>query len=399
MDRVITSDAYHGAMNPRLRIIAATTLLAIASSLLSVGIAAAAREFPAGDERYHTYAELTDRLHAIAADHPDIVQLGSIGKSYQGRELWLLKISDHVATDEPEPEVLVTALTHAREHMTVEQALALIGWLVDGYGTNPRTTAIVDSTELWVIPELNPDGGEWDIRGGRYHHWRKNRQPTPGTSAIGTDLNRNYGYRFDCCGGSSDSPTSLIYHGPRPFSAPETDAERRWILSRRIGGVQQLRLELNLHTAAEYVLYPYGYTTRAVPRDMTGADHLALRALARGVAARNGYRAMQGARWYITDGTSGDWAYARQGIFPLTMELSPARSTNPDRFYLPDEQIGPVTERNRKALLWFLEQAGCRTAAAGQEPSCSATTTSARIPARVHDERPARASGVADVAD
>lgn len=263
MDRVITSDAYHGAMNPRLRIIAATTLLAIASSLLSVGIAAAAREFPAGDERYHTYAELTDRLHAIAADHPDIVQLGSIGKSYQGRELWLLKISDHVATDEPEPEVLVTALTHAREHMTVEQALALIGWLVDGYGTNPRTTAIVDSTELWVIPELNPDGGEWDIRGGRYHHWRKNRQPTPGTRAIGTDLNRNYGYRFDCCGGSSD----------------------------------------------------------------------------------------------------------------------------------------PVTERNRKALLWFLEQAGCRTAAAGQEPSCSATTTSARIPARVHDERPARASGVADVAD
>ena len=342
--------------------------------LLGAGVASpamAASEFPVGDERYHTYRELTDELHQLATDHPGIVALSSLGKSDRGRDLWLLKISDNVTTDEPEPEVLVTALTHAREHLTVEQALALIGWLVDGYGTNARTTAIVDATELWVIPELNPDGAEFDIKHRRYHHWRKNRQPTPGSSAVGTDLNRNYGYRWDCCGGSSDSPWASMYHGPKPFSAPETTAERAWILSRRQGGVQQLRLELNLHTAGEWVLYPYGYTTKAVPADMVPDDRAAMRALAQGMASRNGYRAKQAARWYITDGGAGDWSYGRLRLFAFTMELAPRAPKDPDRFYLPDERIGPETEGNRDALLWFLEQAGCRYAAAGLEPACS----------------------------
>jgi hypothetical protein len=218
---------------------------------------------------------------------------------------------------------------------------------------------------------LNPDGAEYDIHGGTYHHWRKNRQPTPGTTAIGTDLNRNYGYRFDCCGGSSDNPSSLLYHGPAPFSAPETRAERDWILSRRIGGVQQLRLELNLHSAGEYVLFPYGYTTAALPADMVADDRAGMRAIAKGIAGRNGYRAMQAARWYITDGSANDWSYGRQRIFSLTMELYPHAPADPNRFYPPDERIGPETERNRDALLWFLEQAGCRSAAAGLEPACS----------------------------
>ena len=92
-----------------------------------------------------------------------------MGRSYEGRELWMLKISDNVATDESEPEVLITGLTHAREHLTVEQALAVIHWLVDGYGSSQRITRIVNTTELWIVPMLNPDGGQWDIRSGKYH--------------------------------------------------------------------------------------------------------------------------------------------------------------------------------------------------------------------------------------
>ena len=73
-------------------------------------------------------------IHAVAAAHPSIVQVFSIGKSYQGRELWAAKISDNVATDEDEPEVLFDALHHAREHFTVEQALYLLHLLADNYG-------------------------------------------------------------------------------------------------------------------------------------------------------------------------------------------------------------------------------------------------------------------------
>ena len=73
-------------------------------------------------------------IQAVEAAHPDIVHVFSIGKSYQGRDIWAAKISDNVATDEAEPEVLFDALHHAREHLTIEQALYLLHLLADDYG-------------------------------------------------------------------------------------------------------------------------------------------------------------------------------------------------------------------------------------------------------------------------
>ena len=60
-------------------------------------------------------------IQAAQTAHPDIVQIRSIGKSYQGRDLWVAKVSDNVATDEPEPEVMFDSLHHAREHLSLEQ--------------------------------------------------------------------------------------------------------------------------------------------------------------------------------------------------------------------------------------------------------------------------------------
>ena len=58
--------------------------------------------------------------------------------------------------------------------------LRILHWLSDGYGTDARITRIVDSREIWIVFAVNPDGAEYDIRGGRFHHWRKNRQPNAG---------------------------------------------------------------------------------------------------------------------------------------------------------------------------------------------------------------------------
>ncbi|MEA2279001.1 MAG: carboxypeptidase, partial [Solirubrobacteraceae bacterium] len=76
------------------------------------------RDFAPSDSAYHTYQEMVDEVTATAAAHPDIVKMFSIGRSYEGRELWAVKISDNVAVDESEPEVLFTANQHAREHIT-----------------------------------------------------------------------------------------------------------------------------------------------------------------------------------------------------------------------------------------------------------------------------------------
>ena len=137
-----------------------------------------------------------------------------IGASYEGRELWAVKISDNVGVDEGEPEVLLSAGQHAREHLTIEMALYLIGELTSRYATDPRIKGIVDSREIWIVPNVNPDGSEYDLTEDRYHAWRKNRQPNPSSEFVGTDLNRNWGFKWGCCGGSSDQFALETYRGP-----------------------------------------------------------------------------------------------------------------------------------------------------------------------------------------
>ena len=163
---------------------------------------------------YHNYPEMVGEIRQAEADFPDIVQVSSIGKSYQGRDIWIVKVSDQVAEDEDEPEVLIDALHHAREHLTTEQALATLRWLTRDYGSNQQITDLVDSREIFIIVALNPDGMQYDLTGDPFRAWRKNRQPNAGPS-VGTDLNRNYAYRWGCCGGSSGNPKSLTYRGAR----------------------------------------------------------------------------------------------------------------------------------------------------------------------------------------
>jgi carboxypeptidase T len=344
-------------------------LALLAALVIAAPVAAAEPNFPAKDSRYHNYPEMVAAIDQAVADYPAIVQKLSIGQSYQGREIWAVKISDNVATDEDEPEVLFDGLHHAREHLTVEQALAILRWMTAGYGSDPRVTRLVDRRETWIVLMVNPDGGQYDLTGSIYRGWRKNRQPNTGTTAVGTDLNRNYDYRWGCCGGSSGSPSSITYRGRSAFSAPETRAVRDFINSRVVGGRQQITAAITFHTAGEEILWPYGYTSADIPIDMTRDDHSALVALGRRMASKNGYRPMQSSGLYITDGDEIDWAYGRHRIFMYTFELYPSHSqvSSIARFYPPDEVIARESERNKDAILYLMEQAGCRYAIIGKD--------------------------------
>ena len=149
--------------------LARATVLAHASSPSTATSVATATEFPAGNEGYHSYTEVTAEVAAVAAAHPSIVSRFSIGKSYQGRDIWAVKISDNVATDEAEPEVMFDGTHHADEHMATEMTLHILHWLADGYGADPRITSIVDTREIWIVFVVNPDGAEFDIAGGHFH--------------------------------------------------------------------------------------------------------------------------------------------------------------------------------------------------------------------------------------
>jgi carboxypeptidase T len=330
--------------------------------------------YPERDAGYHDYREMVAEIHQAAADHPDIVRVFAIGSSYKGRTIWAVEVSDNVGVDEGEPEVMLDALHHAREHLTPEMALYALRLLTDKYGSDTglgrRITDLVDDRRIWIVPMVNPDGLVYDLSGGAYGHgaykgWRKNRQPTPGTSLVGTDLNRNYGYGWT--GGGS--ALAITYPGPRAWSAPETRAIRDFVLGRRSGGVQRIRTYITFHTTGQLVMWPYSRDSRDVPPDMTSLDQRTLVAMGRHMAASNGYTPRQSGDLGNKPGTAIDWMYGSQRIFAFTFELYPALADKVSRFYPPDEIIGRETERNREALLYLIEMAECPYAAIGRATS------------------------------
>ena len=344
-------------------------LIACLIALLGVPAQVHAADYPARDSGYHSYPEMARQIKRIAAEHPDFVRVFSIGRSHQGRELWAAEVSDNVGLDESEPEILFDGLHHAREHLSGEMPIYILDLLTNHYGRKTslgkRVTKLVDRRRTWIVFMVNPDGLQYDLTGSPYRSWRKNRQPTPGSGAVGTDLNRNYGYQFGCCGGSSGSPSARDYRGPRAWSTPEVRAMRGFVNSRVVDGQQRIRTHITFHTAGELVLWPYSYTRRDLPPDMTALDLATFRAMGRTMARSNGYTAKQSSSLYRTDGDMIDWMYARHRIFSFTFELYPTGGGTPRHHYPPDEVIGRETRRNREAVLYLMSRAVCPYGALG----------------------------------
>ncbi|MER0245138.1 M14 family metallopeptidase [Streptomyces sp. HSW2009] len=327
------------------------------------------RDFPADDAGYHNYRETVAAIDAAVAKHPDRIAKKVIGTTVEGRSIHAIKISDNVATDEAEPEVLFTAHQHAREHLTVEMALYLLREFGDKYGKDDRITKAVDGREIWIVPDVNPDGGEYDITGGQYRMWRKNRQPNQGSTAVGTDLNRNWAHKWACCNGSSPNPRADDYRGSAAESAPEVKVVANFVRSRVVGGKQQIKAAIDFHTYGELVLWPYGYTSADTAPGMTQDDHNVFATFGKQLASTNRYSPEQASDLYVTDGSADDWMWATQKIFTYTFEMFGGSGG----FYPPDEVIERETSRNREAVLRLSENADCMYRVIGKEQQyCSA---------------------------
>jgi carboxypeptidase T len=323
-------------------------------------------DFPPADSAYHNYAELSAVVDQVVADHPSIAREMSLGTSHEGRTIMAVKISDNVASDEAEPEILFNSQQHAREHLTVEMAIYLLNLFTDGYGSDSRVTNVVNTREIWIVPTVNPDGSEYDVATGSYRSWRKNRQPNSGSSNVGTDLNRNWSYNWGCCGGSSGSTGSDTYRGPSAFSAPETSRLRDFVNSRVVGGVQQIKANIDFHTYSQLVLWPFGYTTANTAPGLNADQEAVFRTIGQQMAATNGYTPEQSSDLYITDGDSIDWMWGQHGIWAYTFEMYPG-SASGGGFYPPDEVIPAQTSRNREAVLILSEYADCPYRATGKQ--------------------------------
>ncbi|WP_199438939.1 M14 family metallopeptidase [Umezawaea beigongshangensis] len=314
-------------------------------------------DFPSGYAGYHNFAEMTAELRQTVTDHPNLARLTSIGKSYQNRDLWMIKISNAPATDQAKPEVLFTCNQHAREHLTVEMCLRIVQRFTDGYATNAAVKNLVDTREIFVVPSVNPDGAEYDIATGSFRGWRKNVQPN--STATGTDPNRNWGYRWGCCGGSSSSGSSDTYRGTAAFSAPETARLRDHVNSRVVGGVQQITTHIDFHTYSELILWPFGYTYDDTATGLNADQANAFATLGRQMAGSNGYTPQQSSDLYITDGGINDWMWGVHKIWSYTFEMYPASGSGLNGFYPRDTVIAAQTARNDGAVDLLLTYSDC----------------------------------------
>ena len=280
---------------------------------------------------YKDYAAITEHIAQLAKLAPDRVSLHGIGSSIDGRTIWALRIGGGGANATP---MLINGTQHAREWIAAMTTTCVADRLVRDYDRDPKIRAFVDSTTLWVVPVVNPDGYQYSWSSSRY--WRKNRR-----GGYGVDLNRNWSVAFGGSGSSSNK-RSDIYRGEYAFSEPESAAIRD--LAKR----ERPKLAIDFHSYGQLVLYPWNYTSkRADDHDQLTATG---DAMASAIFSQHGvrYTLMSGVELYPAAGTAQDFMYGDIGALAYTIELRPKGRGG---FVLPPEQIRPTCDEGLAAVL------------------------------------------------
>jgi len=269
--------------------------------------------------QYHTYTEMNALLDSLAVAYPSLACIEALGKSFEGRVIRAIKISDNAGVDENEPELLIMGCHHSREIMSVEVPLLFAKYLLLNYGTDPVVTGLVDTREVWIIPMLNVDGHvyvEQNHGGSATTWWIKNRRPN-GDGSYGVDPNRNYGYNWGYDDeGSSPDTWSWQYRGIAPFSERETQAVRNLCM------LHHFILSLSYHSYGEQILFPWGYAALNTP------DNALFFAIGDSLQQGNGYEVGNAASGaiYLTNGDSDDWLYGdaqtKNVVHGFTIELN-----------------------------------------------------------------------------
>jgi carboxypeptidase T len=296
---------------------------------------------------FWTWPEIAARIGELEKAHPAILHRTSLGKTFEGREIPLLKVSDRAAEDEDEPEILLMAGIHPREQQPQIAILDLLDTLLGGYGRDERVTRLVDGREIWILPVLNVDGKVHDMKHGNGKdqgaNWRKNRRKN-GDGTFGVDLNRNFPVRW---GGAPDEEGAITYEGTRPLSEPETQALARFFDERPLRAFVDLHSTMRAIFHATYLIPPERERFEKLTRGMRAAQ-------------KDPYRATEPVddadpppRRPGNTGLTNAWGYYTRGVYSVIFEIAGAG------FYARPEEIRREVAANvRGALLHLIEAAG-----------------------------------------
>jgi len=298
-------------------------------------------------DSYRTFAEYNsfmNNLVTLGNTNRIVVTRFSAGNSYENRALYGIKISGTTAAKK---KIILNGAQHAREWISSTTVAYLAWYLISNYPTNADVRLAVDNFEWHLIPISNPDGYVWTHGGSNNRLWRKNRQPNSGSTCIGTDPNRNWGYYWNN-GGTSNNPCQDTYLGPSPFYTPSAKNLAEYISQWRTSKDQCVLYYNDVHCYSQLYMSPWGYTS-SLPRDYT-TQRAVLEEGAKAIAASYGKQYKFGNIYttiYQASGSSVDYAYGELGggvaggariRYAFTFEL---RDEGQYGFILPANQIDP----------------------------------------------------------
>lgn len=268
-------------------------------------------------DEYYTIDQYHQFMQDTAAQYPNLCSLINVGSSVQNRPIYFLQITDNPGVEEAEPEFKYISSMHGNEFVGYDMCIRLIQLLTSAYGTDARITNLVNSTEIWICPLMNPDGY---VLGQRYN-------------AAGVDLNRNF-----------PLPTG-IQHPDGNAWAPETIAVMDFCSPR------SFNLSANFHCGALVMNYPWDYTYNLAPDDAL-FQAAALTYSIHNAPMYNSSDFPQGitngAQWYVATGTMQDWNYGFTNCFDITAEISEA--------YAPPASTLPTFwAQNQESMLSYME--------------------------------------------
>ncbi|PIE02244.1 MAG: hypothetical protein CSA81_08380 [Acidobacteria bacterium] len=284
---------------------------------------------------YRTVEETYLMAQQLVSDYPDLAEWTEIGSSWektqdpdQGYPIMVLHLSNRQITVQ-KPVFMAISAIHSREYTTAELMSRFAEYLLENYGRDADATWLLDYRDIYLVLHANPDGRKKAETG---LSWRKNTNSDECSSGTapdgpGIDLNRNFPFQWNCCGGSSSSPCSVTYHGSSAASEPETQAiidfARLVIPDQRADDLvspaplDTVGVFLDIHSYGGDVLWPWGYSPSTPPPNENG-----LYRYARKLAYFNGYN--PGGSFGAVDGATKDFAYGEFGVPSYTIELGTA---------------------------------------------------------------------------
>ncbi|HEX38232.1 MAG TPA: T9SS type A sorting domain-containing protein [Candidatus Cloacimonetes bacterium] len=320
---------------------------------------------------YRSYDDLVAELLTLEFNHNDIIDVSIIGNS-RGKEysqagnsnydnyqhdIYCVKLSDNVLSNEDEANIIFDGGHHAREPIGVEQVMLILNYLVDNYGTDPEVTDWVNNAQIWFVPLVNPDGHKIVIQEDDTS-WRKNINDNDGNGQItwggyyypdGVDCNRNYGPLEWFGGEGTSGPTGQTYCGPEPFSEPETTALKDLLSQYRFD------MGMSYHSYSELIMWPLGYNMSC-----QAPDELALANLGQEMAVTvpsqygGNYTPQQTNALYPCSGTTTDYGYGVERIHYFITELGTV--------FIPDATtMNNIIDNNLSAALILIDRIFERT--------------------------------------